>query len=224
MFARKGALDRHKVIHTGVKPFACTFCGKVYSQSGDLSRHKRMHHKVEYALEIEKIKQEKEAKRIEQLTKASLINNNKVKENEAIKNIKPNVNILKQELNADMNAIPLPKESSEFRSGYNNFGLEPSVYNESEIEQDFKPNFKVKEETRDSYGVTKTDITKDEPVNDADFKLESNKDAHNSEIQGADSDFDQIPFLEPKVKSLYYFKLLFVKSLVREALPHPHPL
>lgn len=44
-FRRRFTLQEHKKIHTGEKPFACTFpgCTSRFSTSGNLSRHKRVH-------------------------------------------------------------------------------------------------------------------------------------------------------------------------------------
>ncbi|CAG0901686.1 unnamed protein product [Cyprideis torosa] len=40
---RMGNLSRHKLIHSGEKPFACRKCGKSFAQSGNLTRHEFTH-------------------------------------------------------------------------------------------------------------------------------------------------------------------------------------
>ena len=43
MFTRNGNLKSHELIHTGVKPYACSTCGNMFKQNGDLKKHKRIH-------------------------------------------------------------------------------------------------------------------------------------------------------------------------------------
>ncbi|XP_071445651.1 uncharacterized protein [Hetaerina americana] len=43
VFTRSSSLFRHKRIHTGEKPFICAECGKTFTQSGYLMQHMRVH-------------------------------------------------------------------------------------------------------------------------------------------------------------------------------------
>ena len=36
-------LAKHDRVHTGAKPFACSFCGKQFSESGNCRKHERGH-------------------------------------------------------------------------------------------------------------------------------------------------------------------------------------
>ena len=38
-FGRKDILSRHEKIHTGDRPYACTYCNFRFTQPGDLNRH-----------------------------------------------------------------------------------------------------------------------------------------------------------------------------------------
>ena len=43
MFTRNDDLKKHERIHTGVKPYACSTCGKMFTHNGDLKKHERIH-------------------------------------------------------------------------------------------------------------------------------------------------------------------------------------
>ena len=42
-FSRSNKLSRHMRVHTGVKPYKCSYCEKAFSQSNDLTLHVRRH-------------------------------------------------------------------------------------------------------------------------------------------------------------------------------------
>ena len=41
MFTQNSDLKMHELIHTGVKPYACSTCGKMFTQNSDLKMHER---------------------------------------------------------------------------------------------------------------------------------------------------------------------------------------
>ena len=46
MFTQTRDLKKHERIHTGVKPYACSTCGKMFTQNNDLIMRERIHTSV----------------------------------------------------------------------------------------------------------------------------------------------------------------------------------
>ena len=42
-FTRKSSLNRHKLIHTGLKPYQCDLCEKSFPLPGNLTKHRNVH-------------------------------------------------------------------------------------------------------------------------------------------------------------------------------------
>lgn len=42
-FALQGVLDKHKIIHTGLRPYQCEICGRTFNAIANLGRHIRTH-------------------------------------------------------------------------------------------------------------------------------------------------------------------------------------
>ncbi|NXH92199.1 ZN853 protein, partial [Edolisoma coerulescens] len=42
-FSRSSDLARHRITHTGERPFTCGACGKGFSQNSNLATHRRIH-------------------------------------------------------------------------------------------------------------------------------------------------------------------------------------
>ncbi|CAC5414695.1 KRAB [Mytilus coruscus] len=53
VFKDRRGLDRHEVVHSGVKPYQCAICERSYTQKGHLQQHQRMHNDREDPLECE---------------------------------------------------------------------------------------------------------------------------------------------------------------------------
>ena len=42
-FRLKGDLNRHMMIHTGIRPYKCDYCDKTFIQKSNLTQHKKSH-------------------------------------------------------------------------------------------------------------------------------------------------------------------------------------
>ena len=43
IFSVPSKLERHRVVHSGLKPYMCQFCNKGFTQKSDMKRHEIRH-------------------------------------------------------------------------------------------------------------------------------------------------------------------------------------